>query len=402
MDDAAALNDLASTAAPTSPAWTRGGARHRRAADAAAARRPLGVRAGGRRHHPGRVRAASFTTSASRRDLELERKIGVYLRRIQGEHGGWPLYHDGALDVVATVKAYFALKMIGDDPAAPHMVRAREALLAHGGAGACNVFTRILLALFGVISWRADAGDAGGDHAAAEVVPDPPRQDLLLGAHGDRAAAGAARAAAAGRATRAASPSTSCSCSRRASITRPGARRAPEGAVGERSSSPWTRCCAWPSRASRRARRSGAIDKAVAFVDERLNGEDGLGAHLPGHGQQRDDVRRARLSAGATRAAPSPAPRSRSCWWSRTTRPTASPASRRCGTPRWSPTPCWKPARRTAEARGGARAGVAEAAAGAGRGGRLGRAAAATCGPAAGPSSTATTTTRTSTTPPWW
>jgi squalene-hopene/tetraprenyl-beta-curcumene cyclase len=88
-------------------------------------------------------------------DLALERKIGVYLRRIQGEHGGWPLYHGGVLDVSATVKAYFALKMIGDDIEAPHMVRAREALLAHGGAGACNVFTRILLALFGVLSWRA-------------------------------------------------------------------------------------------------------------------------------------------------------------------------------------------------------------------------------------------------------
>ena len=85
---------------------------------------------------------------------DLERKIGVYLRRIQGYHGGWPLYRAGAFDVSATVKAYFALKMIGDDPAAPHMVRAREALLAHGGAEACNVFTRIMLALFGVIAWR--------------------------------------------------------------------------------------------------------------------------------------------------------------------------------------------------------------------------------------------------------
>jgi len=88
-------------------------------------------------------------------DLELERKIGVYLRRIQGAHGGWPLYHDGAFDVSATVKAYFALKMIGDAPDAPHMVRAREALLARGGAGACNVFTRFMLAMFGVISWNA-------------------------------------------------------------------------------------------------------------------------------------------------------------------------------------------------------------------------------------------------------
>jgi squalene-hopene/tetraprenyl-beta-curcumene cyclase len=88
-------------------------------------------------------------------DLELERKIGVYLRRIQGEHGGWPLFHGGSLDVSATVKAYFALKMIGDDVNAPHMVRAREAVLGRGGAGACNVFTRILLALYGVLSWRA-------------------------------------------------------------------------------------------------------------------------------------------------------------------------------------------------------------------------------------------------------
>src|SRR5271165_2016431 len=47
-------------------------------------------------------------------NLELERKIGVYLRRIQGEDGGWPLYHAGATDISATVKAYFALKMIGD------------------------------------------------------------------------------------------------------------------------------------------------------------------------------------------------------------------------------------------------------------------------------------------------
>src|SRR5262249_27422565 len=47
-------------------------------------------------------------------DAALEAKIAVYLRRIQGIHGGWPLFRDGDLDVSATVKAYFALKMIGD------------------------------------------------------------------------------------------------------------------------------------------------------------------------------------------------------------------------------------------------------------------------------------------------
>ena len=87
-------------------------------------------------------------------NLELERKIGVYLRRIQGEHGGWPLYHEGGFDISATVKAYFALKMIGDDIDAPHMARARAAIHAGGGAIKANVFTRILLALYGEVSWN--------------------------------------------------------------------------------------------------------------------------------------------------------------------------------------------------------------------------------------------------------
>src|ERR1051326_6816736 len=86
-------------------------------------------------------------------DLELERKIGAYLRRIRGAHGGWPLYHGGPFDISATVKAYFALKMIGDSPDMPHMAEAREAILAYGGAEKANVFTRILLALYGEISW---------------------------------------------------------------------------------------------------------------------------------------------------------------------------------------------------------------------------------------------------------
>jgi squalene-hopene/tetraprenyl-beta-curcumene cyclase len=87
-------------------------------------------------------------------NLELEKKIGVYLRRIQGAHGGWPLFHGGPLDISATVKAYFALKMIGDDITAPHMARAREEILKRGGAGRANVFTRIQLALYGELDWK--------------------------------------------------------------------------------------------------------------------------------------------------------------------------------------------------------------------------------------------------------
>ena len=124
-------------------------------------------------------------------DLELERKIAVYLRRIQGEHGGWPLFHDGAFDISASVKAYFCLKMIGDSPDAPHMAKARKAILAHGGAEQANVFTRILLAQFGAALVGARADHAGRDHPAAALVSHPSVAHVLLGAHRHRAASGA-------------------------------------------------------------------------------------------------------------------------------------------------------------------------------------------------------------------
>ena len=88
-------------------------------------------------------------------DAALEAKIANYLRRTQGAHGGWPLVHDGPFDMSASVKSYFALKMIGDSVDAPHMVRAREAIRSRGGAAYSNVFTRFMLALYGVVTWRA-------------------------------------------------------------------------------------------------------------------------------------------------------------------------------------------------------------------------------------------------------
>ncbi len=92
-------------------------------------------------------------------DDALQAKIGVYLRRIQGDYdtcpGGWPLFHGGKMDLSCSVKAYFALKALGDSAAAPHMVRAREAILAAGGAERANVFTRFQMALFGAVPWDA-------------------------------------------------------------------------------------------------------------------------------------------------------------------------------------------------------------------------------------------------------
>jgi squalene-hopene/tetraprenyl-beta-curcumene cyclase len=88
-------------------------------------------------------------------DPAMEEKFAIYLRSRQGSHGGWPLFQDGDFNMSASVKAYFALKMIGDSVGAPHMVRAREAILSRGGAKHSNVFTRFLLSLYGVMEWKS-------------------------------------------------------------------------------------------------------------------------------------------------------------------------------------------------------------------------------------------------------
>jgi len=88
-------------------------------------------------------------------DSTLQAKIAAYLRSHQARHGGWSLYPGGDFDVSCTVKVYYALKLAGDSPDAPHMQRAREAILARGGAARSNAFTRLTLAMFAQVPWRA-------------------------------------------------------------------------------------------------------------------------------------------------------------------------------------------------------------------------------------------------------
>src|SRR5690242_1910557 len=70
-------------------------------------------------------------------DAGLEAKIANYIMRRQGAHGGWALVEGGPFDMSASVKCYFALKMIGHPVEAPHMARAREAIRSRGGAIHC-------------------------------------------------------------------------------------------------------------------------------------------------------------------------------------------------------------------------------------------------------------------------
>jgi squalene-hopene/tetraprenyl-beta-curcumene cyclase len=211
-------------------------------------------------------------------DPELDQRIARYLRNVQGQDGGWPLFHGGALNLSATVKAYFALKAAGDPVDAPHMARARDAILAQGGAQNCNVFTRIMLALWGEVPWRA--------------VPVMPVEIMLLPSwfpfHLEKVSY----------------------WSRTVLVPllvlmalRPQARNPRGVTIAELFTEPPESVRDWISPPTRSAighafalldrmlrlaepvfpadPRRRAIDRAVAFVDERLNGEDGLGGIFP-------------------------------------------------------------------------------------------------------------------------
>lgn len=97
---------------------------------------------------------------------ELNTRIVKYLLAIQNPDGGWPLFYGGKNDVSATVKAYYALKLCGHATDAPHMAKARQAVLAMGGAAKTNVLTRFWLALYQQIPWTG--------------VPNMPIEAMLL------------------------------------------------------------------------------------------------------------------------------------------------------------------------------------------------------------------------------
>ena len=82
-------------------------------------------------------------------------KMLVYLRRLQNADGTWGQYPGSAPDISATVKAYLTLKVFGEDRDAAHMRRAREAVLAMGGAERINTFSNFYLACLGQVSWDA-------------------------------------------------------------------------------------------------------------------------------------------------------------------------------------------------------------------------------------------------------
>ncbi len=92
-------------------------------------------------------------TFLGREDSELAQGAAQYLLEKQLPGGGWAMYPGGGVEISGSVKAYFALKLTGQDVSSEPMQRARRAILAHGGADAVNSYTRFFLAMLGQIPY---------------------------------------------------------------------------------------------------------------------------------------------------------------------------------------------------------------------------------------------------------
>jgi squalene-hopene/tetraprenyl-beta-curcumene cyclase len=93
-------------------------------------------------------------------------KLANYVRSKQLPDGGWNLYPGGPSELNATCKAYFSLKLAGDDPNSPHLSSACETIHRLGGLEHTNSYVRFYLALVGAVGW--------------ELVPSIPPELMLL------------------------------------------------------------------------------------------------------------------------------------------------------------------------------------------------------------------------------
>ncbi|MGC3988794.1 MAG: squalene--hopene cyclase [Chthoniobacteraceae bacterium] len=87
-------------------------------------------------------------------DEVLQEKCVPHIRRRQLADGGWNIYDGGPSEINASVKAYFALKLAGHSPNAPHMKEARATILRLGGIPRTNTYAKLYLALIGQFPWQ--------------------------------------------------------------------------------------------------------------------------------------------------------------------------------------------------------------------------------------------------------
>jgi squalene-hopene/tetraprenyl-beta-curcumene cyclase len=108
----------------------------------------------------------SYLHVLGKADPERIAKLANYVRQKQLPDGGWSIYPGGPSELNATSKAYFALKLAGDSPNLPDMVRAKNVVHSLGGLELTNSYVRFYLALVGAVGW--------------ELVPSIPPELMLL------------------------------------------------------------------------------------------------------------------------------------------------------------------------------------------------------------------------------
>jgi squalene-hopene/tetraprenyl-beta-curcumene cyclase len=207
------------------------------------------------------------------------RKAAEYIRQKQLPRGGWAVYPGGPPEVSASVKAYFVLKLMGDDPAAPHMVRARDIILGLGGVEACNSFTRIYLSIFGQCSWES----CPAVPPELILLPDWFPLSIYRMSSWSRAIVVPLSIIWARRPSCPVPASANIHELRRAGA--PLNSRRPAGGLRQRLWTTFFRAANWALKtmeaASLTPLRGRAIKAAEAWIRERLEGSDGLGAILP-------------------------------------------------------------------------------------------------------------------------
>jgi squalene-hopene/tetraprenyl-beta-curcumene cyclase len=92
-------------------------------------------------------------TWLGRENSEEVQRAARYIEKQQLDSGGWAIYPGGPLEISASVKAYWTLKIAGHSEDEEQMQRAKAAILLAGGAEKVNSFTRFYLALLGQISY---------------------------------------------------------------------------------------------------------------------------------------------------------------------------------------------------------------------------------------------------------
>lgn len=87
-------------------------------------------------------------------DPNILKGIAGRILQVQRKDGTWSLYKDGPACLSSTVECYFALKLAGFDTSCDEMRKAREFILKSGGIEKARVFTKIHLAMFGIVPWN--------------------------------------------------------------------------------------------------------------------------------------------------------------------------------------------------------------------------------------------------------